>query len=71
METLTCCILVLCCPAVKEGGSHSFSRSTLMNSSMVSWLVGVSSNSVNLRGGGAVISCHLLFFGSASATLMA
>ncbi len=46
----TCCILALCCAAMKEGGSHSCSRSTLMNSSMVSWLVGVSSNSVNLKG---------------------
>lgn len=35
-------------PSVKQGGSHSWSRSTFMNSSMVSWLVGVSSNSTNL-----------------------
>lgn len=34
---------------MKEGGSHSWSRSTFMNSSMVSWLVGVSSNSFNLN----------------------
>lgn len=37
------------CPAVYEGGSHSSSRSIFINSSMVSWLVGVSSNSVSLR----------------------
>ena len=37
---------------MKEGGSHSCSRSTRMNSSMVRWLVGVSSNSVSLTGEG-------------------
>lgn len=37
------------CPAVYDGGSHSPSRSIFMNSSTVSWLVGVSSNSVSLE----------------------
>lgn len=44
----TCCILTFFCPATKDGGSHSFSRSTRMNSSIVRELVGVSSNSVSL-----------------------
>lgn len=37
------------CPAVYDGGSHSSSKSIFINSSTVSWLVGVSSNSVSLK----------------------
>lgn len=47
-QTVTCFTRSRRWPAVYEGGSHSSSRSTFMNSSTVSWLVGVSSNSVSL-----------------------
>ena len=46
---LTCFIRSFRWPAVYDGGSHSSSRSIFMNSSTVSWLVGVSSNSVSLE----------------------
>lgn len=48
MQTWTCSSFCFLSPAVKHGGSHSWSRSILMNSSIVSWLVGVSSNSFSL-----------------------
>lgn len=46
----TCWYLSFLSPSTKDGGSHSRSRSTFMNSSMVSPLVGVSPNSTSLRG---------------------
>lgn len=45
----TCWTFFFLSPCVKHGGSHSWSRSVFMNSSMVSWLVGVSSNSFSLK----------------------
>lgn len=48
---VTCFRRSFLCPAVYDGGSHSSSKSIFMNSSTVSWLVGVSSNSVSLKRG--------------------
>lgn len=48
VKVQTCWNCFFFSPFVKQGGSHSWSRSTFMNSSMVSWLVGVSPNSTSL-----------------------
>ena len=53
-EAPTCTSLDRFLPSVKHGGSWSSSRSMLWNSSMVSLLDGVSSNSVNL----AITNAH-------------
>lgn len=45
---VTFCSRSFLSPSLKEGGSHSWSRSTFMNSSIVRSLVGVSSNSLSL-----------------------
>ena len=47
--TITCCNLAFLLPSVKHGGSISSSRSIFWNSSIVSWLDGVASNSANLK----------------------